>query len=217
MTPLLLLQDHLRRVFTGTACGFSPPLIPNCPTVFLNSIIIIIIIIMCLPSCQKNTLLPLRQESNSTKPFPGVTCFNSARPQTILSFIIMKHEMPDNLINMCCISFSALTPVGRKEAGLCPGLPGSQEVIAVGQWGTLISWKGGMLRRRIPFWSRLADGLPGERQMGIIPGPDDKRPILMSLFSHCGASLSSQNLFEQPGKMAFYPPSKSPSWQDDSS
>jgi len=33
---------------------------------------------------------------------------------------------------------------------------------------------------------------PGERQMGIIArGPDDKRPILMSLFSHCGASLSS--------------------------
>lgn len=41
--------------------------------------------------------------------------FQLCGAETILSFIIMKHEMPDNLINMCCISSSALMLVGRKR------------------------------------------------------------------------------------------------------
>lgn len=63
---------------------------------------------------------------------------------TSLSFI-MKHEMPDNLINMCCISLSVAVLVSRKSRAFVWGLPGSQEVIAVGQWGTLIPWRGGLL------------------------------------------------------------------------
>lgn len=49
--------------------------------------------------------------------------------------------MSDNLINMCCISFFCThAGWGKRLPLFC--LPGSQEVIAVGQWGTLISWKG---------------------------------------------------------------------------
>lgn len=135
--------------------------------------------------------------------------FQLCEAETTLSFIMMKHEMPDNLINMCCISFSALTLVGRKGRPLfgASWLTGSDCSGTVRDTHLL---ERGNARRRIPFWSRLADGSPGERQMGIILGPDDKRPILMSLFSHCGASLSSQNLLEQPGKTASYPPSHHP-------
>lgn len=41
--------------------------------------------------------------------------FHLCEAETILSFMLMKHEMPDNLINMCCIPVSALAPVARKR------------------------------------------------------------------------------------------------------
>lgn len=41
--------------------------------------------------------------------------FQLCEDETLLSFIKMKRELPDNLVNMSCISFSALMPVVRKR------------------------------------------------------------------------------------------------------
>lgn len=114
--------------------------------------------------------------------------FHLWEADTILSFI-MKPEMPDNLINMCCISLSVAVSQ-QKESGLCLGASWLTGSDCSGTVGNTHPLERGIAWRHILFWSRLADGSPGERQMGIIPEPDDKRPILMSFFPHCGASLS---------------------------
>lgn len=130
------------------------------------------------PSFQKNSPRSSRQESNSTKPLPSV-----GEAETIPPFIKTKDEKADNLINMCCISvWPSLS-----------GLPLSQEVLAAGQWGTLISGKG-ECSKTYPFLITACWWIGWRKANGIIRQPDDNRPILMSHFSHCAASLSSPNL-----------------------
>lgn len=121
-----------------------------------------------------------------------------------------KPETEANLLKMCRVADTA--PAETRT--FVQPLPGSQEVIAEGQLVTLIPlsptpptpayppgrerWRrNGVLRgcwetRR--FWSRPADGSAN----GRTGGPDDKGPILMSLFSHCRVFLSSSDLLEQP-------------------
>lgn len=84
---------------------------------------------------------PLLRPESQHQTVSGCHMFHLCEADTILSF--MKHEIPDNLVNMCCISLSVAALVSGKSQAFVWGLPGSQEVIAVGQWGTLIPWRRG--------------------------------------------------------------------------
>lgn len=138
--------------------------------------------------------------------------FQLLEAETVLSFTIMKREMPDNLINMCCIPFSALTLFGRKRQAFVWGFLAhrkwlqcdSEEHSSLGRRGVRV-WGGGLLEDVSLFDQGLLTDHSEKGKWGSYHGPMTRGPILMSLFSHCGASLSSQNLPEQPGKMAFLP------------
>lgn len=73
------------------------------------------------------------------------------RPETILSFILEKHEMPDNLINMCCISFSALALLWRKRQAFVWGFLAHRKWLQWDSEGHSSPWKRGECLKTYPF------------------------------------------------------------------
>lgn len=130
--------------------------------------------------------------------------FHPCEVDTILSFI-MKHEIPDNLINMCCISLSVAVFVSRKSPAFVWGLPGSQEVIAVGQWGTLIPWRGGLPEDISRFDQGLLMDPPEKGKWGSYQSTMTRGQFWCPFSLIAVLLFQDQNLVEQPGKIALHP------------
>lgn len=154
--------------------------------------------------CSKNGPPAAGQSSSNQNHFLVSHVSISAEADTSLSFI-MKHEIPDNLINMCCISLSVAGLVGGKSRAFVWGaswLIGSDCSGTVGN--THPSERGDISR----FDQGLLTDPPEKGKWGSYQGAMTRGQFWCPFSLTAVLLFQDQNLVEQPGKVALRPPSE---------